>query len=131
MRTLIIVGAIVAEREDAAARLRAGLATIALASILDRLGVPVTPALPEVGPSYVAWSCLGVAALGRVSAVFVPSAPATDAALKINWNPFTETVRNLKLAHESIVVFRSLLGISWMWFFGAVFLTLTGRSLRD
>ncbi|HPG80287.1 MAG TPA: MFS transporter, partial [Piscinibacter sp.] len=79
-------------------------------------------ALPEVGPSYVAWSCLGVAVLGRVSAQFVPSAPATDAALKINWNPFTETVRNLKLAHESVVVFRSLLGISWMWFFGAVFL---------
>jgi predicted MFS family arabinose efflux permease len=43
--------------------------------------------------------------------------------LKINWNPFTETVRNLKLAHGNVVVFRSLLGISWMWFFGAVFLS--------
>ena len=50
-----------------------------------------------------------------------PSPPATDAALQINWNPVTETWRNLKLAHGSIVVFRSLLGISWMWFFGAVF----------
>jgi 1-acyl-sn-glycerol-3-phosphate acyltransferase len=30
---------------------------------------------------------------------------------------------NLKLAHGNIVVFRSLLGISWMWFFGAVFLS--------
>ena len=88
-------------------------------------------ALPEVGPSYVAWSCLGVAVLGRVSAQFVPSAPATDAALKINWNPFTETVRNLKLAHESVVVFRSLLGISWMWFFGAVFLTQFPAFAKD
>lgn len=34
-----------------AARLRAGVATIALADILGRLGVPVTPALPDVGPS--------------------------------------------------------------------------------
>jgi hypothetical protein len=37
--------------------------------------------------------------------------------------PFTETWRNLKLAHGNLVVFRSLLGISWMWFFGAVFLS--------
>src|SRR5205085_8962254 len=29
----------------------------------------------------------------------------------------------LKLAHGNLVVFRSLLGISWMWFFGAVFLS--------
>jgi hypothetical protein len=39
----------------------------------------------------------------------------TDPGLKINWNPVTETWRNLKLASANIVVFR-LLGISWMWF---------------
>lgn len=88
-------------------------------------------AVPEVGPSYVAWGCLALAVLGRVSAQFVPSAPATDAALKINWNPFTETWRNLKLAHENTVVFRSLLGISWMWFFGAVFLTQFPAFAKD
>jgi hypothetical protein len=32
-------------------------------------------------------------------------------ALRINWNPFTETWKNLKLAHGNLVVFRSLLGI--------------------
>ena len=88
-------------------------------------------AVPEVGPSYVAWGCLGLAVLGRVSAQFVPSAPATDPALKINWNPFSETVRNLRLAGESVVVFRSLLGISWMWFFGAVFLTQFPSFAKD
>jgi 1-acyl-sn-glycerol-3-phosphate acyltransferase len=88
-------------------------------------------AVPEVGPSYVAWGCLGVAVLGRVSAQFVPHAPATDPGLAINWNPFTETLRNLKLASESRVVFRSLLGISWMWFFGAVFLTQFPSFAKD
>ena len=88
-------------------------------------------AVPEVGASYVAWSCLALALLGRVSAQFVPSAPATDAALQINWNPVTETWCNLKLAHGSIVVFRSLLGISWMWFFGAVFLTQFPAFAKD
>ena len=88
-------------------------------------------AVPEVGAGYVAWSCLALALLGRVSAQFVPRAPATDAALQINWNPVTETWCNLKLAHGSIVVFRSLLGISWMWFFGAVFLTQFPAFAKD
>jgi 1-acyl-sn-glycerol-3-phosphate acyltransferase len=80
-------------------------------------------AMPGVGAQYVAIGCVGAAALGRITAGYVPATPATDPNLKINWNPVTETVRNLKLAHGNIVVFRSLLGISWMWFFGAVFLS--------
>jgi 1-acyl-sn-glycerol-3-phosphate acyltransferase len=80
-------------------------------------------AIPEVGAQYVAIGCVGAAVLGRITAGYVPATPATDPNLKINWNPVTETVRNLKLAHGNIVVFRSLLGISWMWFFGAVFLS--------
>ena len=58
-------------------------------------------AMPEVGPELRGlelprpWPCSAAS-----SAQFVPSAPATDAGLTINWNPFTETWRNLKLAHE-------------------------------
>ena len=80
-------------------------------------------AIPGSGPQYVAVGCVGAAVLGRLTAGYVPPTPATDPHLKINWNPFSETWRNLKLAHGNIVVFRSLLGISWMWFFGAVFLS--------
>ena len=80
-------------------------------------------AIPEVGPQYVAIACVAAAVIGRLVAQFIPAVPATDPTLKINWNPFTETWRNLKLAHGNTVVFRSLLGISWMWFFGAVFLS--------
>ncbi len=80
-------------------------------------------AIPQVGPSYVALACVVAALVGRAIAQFIPSVPATDPGLRINWNPFTETWANLKLAHGNIVVFRSLLGISWMWFFGAVFLS--------
>jgi 1-acyl-sn-glycerol-3-phosphate acyltransferase len=80
-------------------------------------------AVPQVGPDYVAAACLLLAVLGRAFAQAIPASPATDPGLAINWNPFTETWRNLKLAHQSTVVFRSLLGISWMWFFGAVFLS--------
>ncbi len=88
-------------------------------------------ALPETGARYTALACLGLAVLGRVLAQAVPTSPATDPGLKINWNPFTETWRNLKLAHGNIVVFRSLLGISWMWFFGAVFLAQFPAFAKD
>jgi len=78
---------------------------------------------PVVGPQHVAWACLALAVLGRATAQAIPPSPSTDPGLVINWNPVTETWRNLKLAHEGLAVFRSLLGISWMWFFGAVFLS--------
>jgi 1-acyl-sn-glycerol-3-phosphate acyltransferase len=80
-------------------------------------------ATPVVGAHHVALVCIGLALLGWITARFVPASPATDPRLQINWNPVSETWRNLKLAHGNIVVFRSLLGISWMWFFGAVFLS--------
>ncbi len=79
-------------------------------------------AIPQIGATWVAVACVGVAVLGRVTAQAVPASPSTDPGLAINWNPFSETWRNLKLAHGNVVVFRSLLGISWLWFFGAAFL---------
>jgi 1-acyl-sn-glycerol-3-phosphate acyltransferase len=88
-------------------------------------------AVPQVGPLYVAAACMLLAVVGRAFAQAIPSSPATDPGLTINWNPFTETWRNLKLAHESVVVFRSLLGISWMWFFGAVFLSQFPSFARE
>ncbi|HVR52807.1 MAG TPA: MFS transporter [Pseudorhodoferax sp.] len=80
-------------------------------------------ALPDVGRGYVAIGCVGLALLGRLAAQGIPQLPATDPQLRINWNPVSETWRNLQLARGNTVVFRSLLGISWMWFFGAVFLS--------
>ena len=80
-------------------------------------------ALPGVGRTYVAVGCVALALLGRLAAQGIPQLPATYPQLRINWNPVSETWRNLKLAHGNTVVFRSLLGISWMWFFGAVFLS--------
>ena len=79
--------------------------------------------IPEIGHQTVAISCVLMAIVGRVIAGYIPKAPATDPGLKVNWNPISETWRNLSLAHGNLVVFRSLLGISWMWFFGAVFLS--------
>lgn len=92
--------------------------------LLGNIGGGLLMSLPQVGPHWVAGVCLGLALVGRVAAQFIPPTPSVDPGLRIHWNPVTETWRNLRLAHDSLVVFRSLLGISWMWFFGAVFLSL-------
>ena len=94
-----------------------------VAILLGNVAGGLIIAVPEVGAHHVGFAALGLALLGRLTAEFIPSTPAQDPTLRINWNPVTETWRNLKLAHENVVVFRSLLGISWMWFFGAVFLS--------
>jgi 1-acyl-sn-glycerol-3-phosphate acyltransferase len=92
-------------------------------------------ALPEGGwlngAQAVAVVSLALAVVGRISSQFVPATPSTAPDLKINWNPVTETWRNLVLAHGHLAVFRSLLGISWLWFFGAVFLSQFPAFAKD
>ena len=94
-----------------------------VAILLGNVAGGLLVAVPETGARLAGFACIALALLGRLSAQFVPATPSTDPALRINWNPASETWRNLKLAHGNLVVFRSLLGISWMWFFGAVFLS--------
>ena len=80
-------------------------------------------AIPGMGPTYVAIVSLVVAVLGRITAGFIPASPAPVPDLKVNWNPVTETWANLKIANRNRVVFLSMIGISWLWFFGSIFLT--------
>ena len=102
-----------------------------VAILLGQVAGGLLVAIPEVGRHYVAFACIALALIGRVTAQAVPASPSTDPELVINWNPVTETWRNLKLAHANIVVFRSLLGISWMWFFGAAFLAQFPSFAKD
>jgi 1-acyl-sn-glycerol-3-phosphate acyltransferase len=79
--------------------------------------------LGEAGPLAAAAAVLAIAVLGRAAAHFVPRSPAADPGLTLNWNPLAETWTNLKLAHGNAAVFNSIVGISWLWFFGSIFLT--------
>ena len=83
------------------------------------------------GPAYVAAATLAAAALGRLAAHFIPSSPAPEPGLRVNWNPFTETWRNLQVARGNRSVFLSLLGISWLWFCGSIFLTAFTPFTRE
>jgi 1-acyl-sn-glycerol-3-phosphate acyltransferase len=86
---------------------------------------------PDIGATLTAATCLLLAVAGRATASAIPASPSAQPDLRINWNPVTETWRNLQLARQSTAVFRSLLGISWMWAFGAVFLAQFPAFAKD
>ncbi len=94
-----------------------------VAILLGTMAGGMLASIPGTGPVYVAGACVVLAVIGRLVAGGVPESPASDPHLKVNWNPFSETFANLKLARGNRAVFLSMLGISWLWFFGATFLT--------
>ncbi|MBW9106892.1 MFS transporter [Paraburkholderia phenoliruptrix] len=85
----------------------------------------------EHGALVLACACVAIALAGRMVSAFVPLTPAPQPELRINWNPVSETWRNLKLARENRTVFLSLLGISWLWFVGATFLSSFFSYAKD
>ncbi|MDE2400047.1 MAG: MFS transporter [Burkholderiales bacterium] len=102
-----------------------------VAILLGNVGGGLLMSIPQVGVLWTALACLSVAVVGCLVSWRIPASPSADPALVLNWNPATETWRNLKLAAQYPSVFRSLLGISWMWYFGAVFLAQFPSFARD
>jgi len=94
-----------------------------VAILLGNITGALLVADPVSGSVLAAVVCTAIAIFGRIAAHFVPASPPNDTCVVVRWNPIAETWRNLRLARGDQVVFRSLLGISWMWFYGAVFLS--------
>ena len=77
----------------------------------------------DSGIGLVSTLILIISVLGFLASVAIPKAPAAAASLTFDWNPFRETWKNLRFAKGNRTVFLSLLGISWFWFYGALFLS--------
>ena len=76
-----------------------------------------------VGDGVVAITVVALALLGYLAARGIPSAPAADDGLKINWNLWKETWHIVGYAREVKSVWMCVLGISWFWFLGAAYTT--------
>jgi len=77
----------------------------------------------HAGTTLVSIAVLLAAGLGYLVSRGIPPSPASSPELKVNWNPFTETWRNIQFMRGNRTVFLSVLGISWFWFYGATFIT--------
>ncbi|MCV4261504.1 MFS transporter [Pseudomonas capsici] len=65
-----------------------------------------------------------VACLGFVASYGIPKAPAASPEMKLNWNIFTQSWATLRMGlGQTPAVSRSIVGNSWFWFVGAIYLT--------
>ncbi|NMG30748.1 MFS transporter [Aromatoleum evansii] len=101
-----------------------------VAILLGTIAGGITIALPG-GAVWVSAVVLAVAVLGYVASRGVPAAPIAAPGLKVNWNPLTETWRNIAFTRGNRTVFLSILGISWFWFYGALFLSQFPGYAKD
>jgi len=83
------------------------------------------------GPLWAGSLAIAIAVAGWLASRAIPETPAVDPGLTFAWNPFTETWRNLVFASRNRVVWLSMMGISWFWFYGAVFLAQFAGFARD
>ena len=73
-------------------------------------------------PTWVAYAGLVIAVFGYLFSRGSPAAPAPAPELVVSLNPLSETWRNIGFARQNRTVFLSILGISWFWLYGALFL---------
>jgi 1-acyl-sn-glycerol-3-phosphate acyltransferase len=79
-------------------------------------------AIEPNGPLWASIAVVAIAVLGLITAFFIPRAAPSAPQLRINWNLFSETARNLGFMRDKRVVLLSCMGISWFWFYGSVFI---------
>ncbi len=74
------------------------------------------------GTTWITIVGLAIAVGGYIASRSIPIAVPPAPTLSISANPLTETWRNINFARENQTVFLSIMGISWFWLFGALFL---------
>ncbi len=102
-----------------------------VAILLGTIAGGVLVAIAGAGPLLAAMATIVIAVAGYLVSRGIPVTPAVAPDLAINWNPFTETARNIAFARRERVVWLSMLGISWFWFYGATFLAQFAGFSRD
>lgn len=75
------------------------------------------------GITGIAICTIAIAGSGYLLSRRIPPAPAADPGITVNWNPLTETWRIFRFMRANRTVFLSVLGISWLWFFGSMLVT--------
>ncbi len=75
------------------------------------------------GAQWISATIVVIAILGYFASRGIPAAQPTAPDLRINWNPLTETWRNFRFMQTNRTVLLAVLGISWFWFYGALFLS--------
>lgn len=94
-----------------------------LAILAGTIGAGVMMSSAHYAP-VVATAVVLVAALGYLASRGIPRAAAAAPEMKIDWNIFSQSWATLRLGlGQTPAVSRSIVGNSWFWFVGAIYLT--------
>ena len=75
-------------------------------------------------PFVVSGAIVLIASLGFIASFGIPQAAAANAEMKIDWNIFSQSWATLRMGlTQTPAVSRSIVGNSWFWFVGAIYLT--------
>jgi MFS family permease len=102
-----------------------------VAILLGTLAGGLVVVIGRFGPLFAGVLTIAVAIVGFLASRRIPYTPAVAPALVVNWNPFSETWRNVALARDDRFVWRSMLAISWFWFYGAIYLAQLPAFTKD
>ncbi len=87
--------------------------------------------LVDGGPQAIGVAVVGVAVIGAGISTLIPTAPAVESDLVVEWNPIGPTREIINIVRRNRTIFLSVLGISWFWLYGAAFLTLFPLYAKD
>jgi 1-acyl-sn-glycerol-3-phosphate acyltransferase len=94
-----------------------------LAILAGTIGAGVMMSSTHYAP-VVAVAIVGVAVLGYLASRSIPRAAASTPQLRLDWNIFTQSWATLRMGlGQTPAVSRSIVGNSWFWFVGAIYLT--------
>lgn len=79
--------------------------------------------LTDAGALIISALIIFVALFGWLSSLYIPPTQPAAASITIKYNIFVETRAIIQHVRKNPIVFRSILGISWFWLFGATFLS--------
>lgn len=72
---------------------------------------------------YISISLVCVSILGVIGSLFIPKARPASPEIKVNPNIFASTWQILKILHGNPPVFYAIMGTSWFWLIGSVFMS--------
>ncbi|MDR3159065.1 MAG: MFS transporter [Zoogloeaceae bacterium] len=90
--------------------------------LLGTLSGSLLAGLPSGGAAWISSASFVIALAGYLASCRIPPAPASAPELVIRLNPMSETWRCIQFARANRSVFLSILGISWFWLYGSIFL---------
>ncbi|MGV8862769.1 MAG: MFS transporter [Pseudomonas sp.] len=94
-----------------------------LAILAGTIGAGIMMSSAHYAP-IVATAILLVACLGYIASRSIPRAAAASPEMRLNWNIFSQSWATLRLGlGQTPAVSRSIVGNSWFWFVGAIYLT--------